>query len=485
MGSGVSSRALNLGEVVGRDRELAVITDVLADVGVTAAAIVVQGDPGIGKTTLWWAGVEAARSAGFTVSLSRPREAEMPLAFCAVVDLVSRFSGALDALGAADRAVLDAVLGGAEDAQLRSDAARVGRAMLALVRTATVDRPLLIAIDDAQWLDAPSEQLLRFIARRVVEEPVVFLVTQRDRGPAVLGVTEALPTSRCSVLRLEGLSLSAIGQIIRRGIGEPVSRSGLVDLHRSCGGNPMFALEFARARCSGAVTEFPRSLRELVDQRLAVVQGKISAVLQALAVLGPTDLESLERLLGAQDLWIQVAEARAAGVISGEPSRVQFAHPLFASAVDRVMSAKRRRELHARAAEMTDEVGARARHLALATRDPNERVANELDWAAAVVYARGAPSTAAELADRASHLTPPDMRAAQYARSLAAAEYLAAAGAAHDAASAFDRLIISNAQVEVRVKAAISWALLESRDFDRAAGRLQAAIAMSSDDPEL
>jgi DNA-binding CsgD family transcriptional regulator len=480
----MSRSALGVGDAVGRDLELAALAEAIADVAGGAAAVVLQGDPGIGKTTLWRAGVDLARREGFTVSLSRPQEAEMPLAYCALSDLLAPLMGGIGLLGPADRATIEELLGGVETSRQAPDTARAGRALLALIRLASADRPLMIAVDDAQWLDPPSERLLSFVARRVDDDPVMFLLAQRGRGVPVLGVADALPMSRCSTLVVGGLSIGSIRHIIRQQVGSTLLRSELVDLHRSCGGNPMFALEFARVKDTGApgsLMSVPQTLSGLVERRLSGVEGVVADVLQAIAVLGPTDLESVERLLKIENAGLHFDQARAVGIVSGGTDHAQFAHPLFASAVYGALPARRRRDLHARAAAIAIDAAARARHLALATRDPSEQVAQELEAAAAAAYNRGAPETAAELADHASRLTPADTPGRRFERALVAAEYLAAAGAAQDAATALDQLIVSSAPADVRAQAAISWALIEARDFDRAAARLHTAIELSSD----
>jgi DNA-binding CsgD family transcriptional regulator/tetratricopeptide (TPR) repeat protein len=475
-------------DAVGRELELAAMAAALAGADDGPAGVVLQGDPGIGKTTLWRVGVETARRQGLTVSVSRPQEAEMPLAYCALFDLLEPLADAIGALGPADRAIVEELAGHGHTASPAPDTTRAGRAVLTLIRSAGADRPLMIAIDDVQWLDAPSERLLSFVARRLTNERVVFLLTQRGHGAPALGLADAFAASRCAVQTLEGLSIGGIRHIVRRQAGGTLSRSELVDLHRACGGNPMFALEFARVKRSsppGSVVGVPATLRGLVDRRLSNVDDDALAVLQAIAVLGPTDVESVERLLEVEHVDVRVDPERAAGIVSGESHHLQFAHPLFASAVYGTTQARRRRDLHARAAEIAGDPGVRARHLALATRDPDEHVAAELERAAAVASARGAPETAAELADRASQLTPPDTPVLRFERALAAAEYLAAAGAAHDAATAFDQLVMSSAPVDVRAQAAISWSLIEARDFDRAAARLQTAIELTPGNPGL
>src|SRR5262245_57080622 len=183
-------------QVVGREDELALLRDFVAAVADGPRALCVRGEPGIGKTTLWRAAIEAEEAMGLRVLSARCVEAELPLAFVGLADLVrDDFAAAADELSEHDRAAL-AVAVGLAAPEGPPDAVAVPRAFAALLRLLARDRPLLLAVDDVQWLDVSSRRALSFAARRLADAPVGILVTQRGEGPAPLELARAFDETR-------------------------------------------------------------------------------------------------------------------------------------------------------------------------------------------------------------------------------------------------------------------------------------------------
>ena len=388
--------------VVGREDELALLREFVATLEHGPRALGIRGEPGIGKTTLWRAAIEAGKTAGLVLS-ARCVEAELPLAFVGLSDLVQdAFPAVADQLTDHERAALAVAVGLEAPREAPGDAIAPPRAFLALLRLLARDRPVLVAVDDVQWLDVPSRRALAFAARRLADASVGILVTQRGDGPDPLDLARTFDEARFGELRLDPLSLGALAHLLRARLDVRIPRPALARVHEASGGNPMFALEFARslARRKGpalAPMPIPASLQELVHARVADQPQEIRRLLSVIAaaarptpsLLAAIDPESRRLLDAAVDLGVVS--------ISGD-GVVRFTHPLLASAAYAELAPSQRRFLHAQLADVSDDLEERARHLALASTEPDAEVAAVLEDAAARAHARGAPETAAELA---------------------------------------------------------------------------------------
>jgi predicted ATPase len=228
--------------LVGREAELAVVEEGLAAGETSLAAVAIVGEPGIGKTALWREAVERARGRGATVLLTRPGESEAKLAFAGLTDLL-RDVGAddLERLPAPQKAALEVAL-------LRAEASRapgrrlVGTALLSLLSELSAASPVLVAVDDAQWLDAPTAAALEFALRRLDEQRVCVVVSVRAGSRA--SFVEALDVRR---LELGPLSVAALQRIVADGLGVAFPRPTLVKLAAASKGNAFYALEIAPA----------------------------------------------------------------------------------------------------------------------------------------------------------------------------------------------------------------------------------------------
>ncbi|MEZ5100746.1 MAG: LuxR C-terminal-related transcriptional regulator [Thermoleophilia bacterium] len=388
-----------------RDTELAAIERAVAPAAGPAGALLREGPAGIGKTTLWQAAVEAARAAGLRVLAARPAQAEIALPFAALGDLLGGVDpAALAALPAPQRRALDAALqrGPAEDA---TSLLAVARATRALVDAA----PTAIAIDDVQWLDEPTAHAVAFVARRARGLRLVLARRTEIEEPAPLGLDTA--PVELTRLRIGPLDPRELASVVDARLGVRLSREAAEALHAMSGGSPFHALEVVRASAGGATRieragrlRLPESAAALLAGRLADLPEAARAAVLLAATLAQPTRAAVEAATGDPD---GVAAALASGVLVAEGDRLRFDHPLLAATARASASEAERRDAHRRLAEVVagDERGI---HLALATEQPDERVADALAGFAAAADARRARRAAAELAEHAARLTPTD-----------------------------------------------------------------------------
>ena len=411
-------------ELVGREDELARLEGFIRDLSVGAAGVVIRGEPGIGKTALWRSAVDVAETTGVRLLVTRCAEAEMPLALGGVGDLIeTALAEVADELAEPQRRALAVVVGLEAPPDEAPDPTALPRAFLACLRILAGRSPVLVAIDDVQWLDAPSQRILAFAARRLGDAPVGILVTQRGDAGDSLDLGHAFE-EHVAEIRVGPLSVGALNHLIRTRLGLCIPRATMARVHQASGGNPMFALEFAQVAASvGSPLPLPSSLEELVRDRVGGLPATILPLLAAVAASERPIPAVLARAVSKGEVALD--EAIAAGVlVIGPDGIVRFTHPLLASAVYDAIPPARQAAVHTRLANASSEIEERARHLALATREPDAKVAGLLDEAAAHARARGAPDAGGELAEQAIRLTPSSDVEARENRMLAAAEFL-------------------------------------------------------------
>lgn len=427
------------GVVLGRDSEQQRLSRFLESLREGPAACVFEGEAGIGKTALWRDGVARARAASFRVLWCAPAEVEAALSYSALADLlVGVEPEILAALPPPQRDALEIALLRAGPGDAAASQRAIATATVSVLGSLAALAPLLVAVDDVQWLDRPSARVLEFAVRRLAGHPVGFLLSLRrpTDGPVPLGLDRAVGGERLERIRVSGLSAGALHQLIKGRLGGTFSRAGLLRLHSATGGNPFFALELAAsllragAPAAGEALPVPDNVRELVAARLRRLPGSTrQALLFAAASPNPT-VGMLRHAMSAssKQMLTRCAAAEAAGVIVVEGETVRFNHPLFASAIYAAASIDERRETHRRLAALASNPEQRARHLALGTEVPDGAVASIVAEAALDVRRRGAPDAAAELAELAIRLTPADEPDALDRRALELGYYLAEAG---------------------------------------------------------
>ena len=396
-----------------------------------------EGEAGVGKTALWRRALDAAAESGWLTLASAPAGSEARLAFAALGDLLDLvIDDDLPALPRPQRRALEVALlrGDGDGAQDPIDERTIGVATLSVLRLLSARAPLLLAIDDLQWVDASSAAALRFAVRRLRDERVLVLATRRLEagGSAPLELERMLGDDRVLRLRVGPLSVGGVHELLVARLGLDASRSTLLRLQELAGGNPFYSLEIGReliARGGEPAPDealpVPGNLRGLVQARLARLSPAARTVLLAAAALARPTRTILSQLEEHADAGLD--EALAAGVIGQtDAERVRFAHPLFASVHYEQTRLGERRRIHARLSVLVEDLEQKARHLALATPGVDERVASQLDLAAGSAAARGGPRAAAELCDLAARLSPASAQRAQ--RVLASAEYHHRAG---------------------------------------------------------
>lgn len=409
--------------VVGREGALAEVDAFLKEADDAFSALVLEGEPGIGKTTVWREALRRAEERGALVLSCRPSATEAKLSFAALADLLSPVEEAtFAALPAPQRDALEVALLRTSPSGGAPSARAVAAGCLSLARDLARTRTVLLAVDDAQWLDPPSRAALEFTARRLEHETVGLLYSLRV-PPAAAGIGGAVAEGRLHRRVLGALSLAAVGQIIAARLGTSLARPLLARINQASGGNPFYALEIVRlliergtASVVGAELPVPNELQELTATRIRRLRAESREALLLASVLATPDSRTID--IGA------LAAAEEAGIVTvGADGRVEFVHPLFASAAYGSVPRARRLELHRRAAELVSDPEERARHLALGSDSPDPGVAARLDEASALAALRGAPDAAAELGELAAQQTPSDDRDARGSRLVSAARF--------------------------------------------------------------
>ena len=395
-----------------------------------SGVLVLRGEAGVGKTALLdWA---AEQAGDMQVARVAGAEAEMDMGFAGLHQLLVPFLAGLDGLPVPQQQALKSAFGLV--AGPPPDRFLVGLAALTVLTDAAAARPVLCLIDDAQWLDQVSIEVLGFVARRLYADRVGMVFAARE------GEEQALVLAGLPELTVGGLAEEAAQELLARSAGTQVDRQVSWRIVADTAGNPLalveLAAELTAAELSGTEPldwplRFRGRLEELYRSRVRALPGGTQTLL-LLAAADPTGEPALiwnaARILG-----IDPGAAEAAGaerLVSWEP-RVRFRHPLIRSAAYYAFPAAARRGAHQALATVTDpeaDPDRRAWHLAEAAAGPDEQVAAELERSADRARGRGGWGSGAAFLERAAALTPDEEHRAR--RMLAAAENRLAAGEA-------------------------------------------------------
>ncbi|MFF1613835.1 AAA family ATPase [Amycolatopsis sp. NPDC058278] len=416
-------------ELVGRGEELAALDGVLAAARAgRSRVLLLRGEAGIGKTALL--DYVAARATGCRVARTAGVESEQELPYAGLQRLCVPFLGRLEHLPAPQLAALGTAFG--LTAGDPPDRFLVGLAVLTLLGEVAEDRPLVCLVDDAQWLDRVSAQVVAFVARRLLAEPIALVVAVRE--PA-----EQLDLAGMPAVAVRGLEGAAAGALLDSVLKGPLDGRVRDRIIAETHGNPLALVELPRFWTAAEHTDglFRPDGDALADrlercflQQLAPLPASTRKLLLAAAAEPLGDATLLWRAAGELGLGADPATAaESTGLIEFGP-RIRFRHPLVRSAVYRSASAGERQEVHRALAAVTDpalDPDRRAWHRAQASVAPDEDVAAELERSAGRAQARGGLGAAAALLDQAATLTPdPALRAR---RELAAARAKRGAGA--------------------------------------------------------
>jgi len=374
---------------VGRGQELRAIARFLdAD---WPDQLVLVGEPGIGKTTLWRDAVDKARDRAIRVLACQPSAAETQLSSASLADLLADVDPDLIAdLPEPQRQALDVVL--LRASTHTTDQRATAAAFLSVLTRLAEDGPVLLAIDDAQWLDSSSAQVISFAVRRLTG-PVGVLVTVRTDTPAW----------ESHRLTVGPLPQQRLHELLKERTGRSFPRPTMTRIHQVSGGNPFYAIELARA---DTATDLPPTLAQLVRARVDGIKPDVRHALLIAAALADPTVELIESALDTTpakvDLLLEDAEQW--DVIRLDGHRVRFTHPLLATGIYAATAAAGRRAVHRQLADIVADPEERARHLALAATRLDRTAVAALDGAAIRARARGATAAAAELLELAVKL---------------------------------------------------------------------------------
>ncbi len=402
--------------IIGREAELGRIETFLERNSAAPRITLIEGRAGAGKTTLWSAAMERAQLRSWRVLRSRPTDAEATFAYAGLGDLLEAVpDDELLDLPPPQRTALRVALLRDEPEGPNPEPRAVAVAVLNVIRSLSTQRPVLVAVDDFQWLDLASAQVLEFAMRRL-DGDVRFLLARRvdNAGDGMSALDRAVDAVPHQTVDVGPMAVEAISRVLRDRLGRALPRSTTRRIHATSGGNPLYALELGRASlqappAGGAVGDLPipRTLLELVGEPIRALPAATQHALAVVAMLAAPTMNLVAGAVRASADQV-LRPAADANIVSVEGDLIRFVHPLHAEAARSRLTAGQQREIHARLAGLLADPEQRARHLALATLDTDEAAAAALEEAAMRAGARGAPDAAAELAALARRCTPPD-----------------------------------------------------------------------------
>jgi len=391
-------------------------------------ALMVRGDPGVGKTVLLEYLAGRASGAGCRVVRATGVQSEMELASAGLHQLCAPMLGRLDRLPAPQREALRTAFGIA--AGPPPDRFLVGLAVLSLLSEVAGERPLVCVIDDEQWLDRASAQALGFAARRLAADRVGLVFAAREPGAELAGLPE---------LEVGGLQDEDARVLLESALAGPLDARVRDLIVAETRGNPLALLELPRgltpAELAGgfglpAATPLTGPIEDSFTRQLEALPTGTRRLVQLAAADPSGDRSLVWRAAGRLDIPVQAAAAAVEAGLVEFGTRVRFLHPLMRSAAYRSAPFPDRQQMHAALAEATDpavDPDRRAWHRAQATPGPDEEVAAELERSAGRAQARGGLAAAAAFLERSVLLTADPARHGE--RALAAAQASLQAGA--------------------------------------------------------
>jgi ATP/maltotriose-dependent transcriptional regulator MalT len=405
--------------LIGREDEIDRVEAFLDGVAQGPSALVLSGEAGIGKTSLWETGVDEARRRHVRVLSCRGVEIEASLSFAVLSELLADvLDETAPSLPPPRRHALEVALLLVEPGDYSPDPYAIGLAVLDVLRVLAKEGPLLVAFDDVQWLDPSSAGALQIAFRRLRDDPVGLLTTVRRKpdAPVTLELKGALPEARLASVPVGPLSPGAIHRLLKERLGLELTRPELTRVQEATAGNPFFALELGRELvrtgerpAPGRALRVPEGLHELLGGRLARLPAETVDVLLLVAALSRATVDLVTAAHGDRERVLAALEAAAGeAVVELDDSRIRFLHPLVASICYEQAPPWKRRAVHRALAGVVHDTEECARHLALAAEGPDPAVALALDSAGEEAAARGATAGAGELLELAAELTEDD-----------------------------------------------------------------------------
>jgi DNA-binding CsgD family transcriptional regulator len=475
--------------LIGRDQELAEIEAAVRSAAEgRTSSLVIEGEPGIGKSALLAEAVALAEDLGLTTLRAHGVESEHDLAFAGIVELAGPLAEARKRLPPTQRQALATAL--AEEEGPPPDPFAVAAALLGTISLVADEGGALVAVDDAQWLDAQSLAAVLFAARRLSHQGVAFLLATRP-APEL-----DFQGERLRRLELSALEEGAAGELLESAAAKPIGPEARSRLLEVAAGNPLALIETPRmlnAKQLAGEEPLPdaiepgAAIERSLGSRIEALDEPARAALLVAAAAEEIDLATCAAALAALGLDPEdLLRAERAGIVTTDGARVRFTHPLLRSvAYLRADPSERRAAHEAIAAAVSDrDLALRGWHLAKAAEGPDEDVAAILTAAAADSRGRGAVTSAAELDSLAASLSPAP--ADRVARTLAAADDLARIGALPRAAALLDDVATISGDDVLGLRVRHDRAILSMRLGDLTAGhRLlhEAAALMERLDP--
>jgi DNA-binding CsgD family transcriptional regulator len=399
--------------LLGRLEEQQLLTSLLDDVSIRGQALVLRGEPGIGKSRLLSEAAGEARDRGMTILTTAGVQSEAHLPFAGLHQLLRPVRGRAADLPSVQHAALDAAFGMTDE--VAPEHYRIAMAALDLVSDVAADAPVLLVVEDAHWLDRPTSDALAFLARRIESDPILLLAATREGYPSVLldaglpehtlaGLDEVTAAALLDAAAPD-LPLVARTQILRGAAGNPLALLELPtvagrheDQQSASGGLPLTErLEHAFA---ARVADLPEGTRLVLLVAALNDEDTLSEILRAAGAVAGTQLDV-----------DAAASAAEAGIVDTDLQSIRFRHPLIRSAIAQSAGLADRRRVHeALADELGDHPDRRAWHRAALLSGEDEDVAVELEQAGTRARQQGATPVAVTAMRRAAELGKPSSR---------------------------------------------------------------------------
>ena len=432
------------------------------------SSLVIVGEAGIGKTTLWLHGIGRAEERGALVAISRPTEEEFRSPASGLVDLIER--------GGRSRSDVPEALYAPD-----TPSSERGRLTLQVLRDLASVGPVLVAVDDLHWLDEPTARALVFAMDRLDREPMRMIATCRSWDTSDRLIAPRLPR-QSGLLGVGPMPAAPLRRVLSATLSS-ISKPAFDRIYELSHGNPFVALELVWRWANNRTG----SLEDLVvaepTDRIRQLSADATEVVQVLSLSGPVSAGLLEQVVELDRFDGALRAAVDAGIVRVEHDfTLRFTHSLYAAAVLRTMNPLDRRSIHARLAELVVHADARVRHLALATVGPDEATAEKAEAAAARCPRHGLAQLAAEMAAHSARLTPPEHVEDSARRSMLEVSGRAAAGEPARAIELVDSLMAGLPDGRLRAMAMTQRVFLDFGDSERI---LRSALADANRDPSL
>lgn len=469
-----------------RAAEAQAVSEFLDTCRAMPACLLLEGEAGIGKTTLWLTAIEQARAQGIRVLTARAAITESVTAYISLADLFSTVDREiLDALPGPQRLAIDRVLLQVSDDGSTIDQRAVAAAFLSAVDILAESTPVLVAIDDLQWLDPSSARVVAFAARRFSGPAGLLATVRTGDGDDDVSWLQLERPDAIRRIALNPLAIGALHQLITARLGRSVSRHAMLRIHEASGGNPFYAIELARTIPEGETgieMLLPTTLAGLVASKIDVLDEDIRGILLAAACLAEPTVEAVSQATGRDigECVERLLVVEEQGIVTIDRNRLRFTHPLLTAAVYTRATPTQRRNMHGRLASVVDHPELRARHLALAATHGDPETLKALDCAAELANRRGAPAAAAEFTELANELG-----AGSPERQIRCAAFHFSAGDATRAREILEEVIKTAAPATVHAEALSLlglWSLLDGSSRDGARQLQRAAEAATGDD---